>query len=80
VNYIFSRNDFENHREIISSTIKSFRDENTFKIESNDSMIGGVFAKSGDGRLEIDFTVNTTIEESRKLVGEILSSRLSEGC
>jgi V/A-type H+-transporting ATPase subunit E len=78
VNFSFSRNDIENNREVILNTIKSFRDETTYKIEVVDSLIGGVFVKSGDGRLEIDFTINTILEESNKLVGEILSSWLNK--
>jgi V/A-type H+-transporting ATPase subunit E len=78
VSFSFSRNDIENHREVILNTIKSFRDEATYKIDAVDSLIGGVFVKSGDGRLEIDFTINTILEESNKLVGEILSSWLNK--
>jgi V/A-type H+-transporting ATPase subunit E len=78
VSFSFSRNDIENNREVILNTIKSFRDEATYKIEAVDSLIGGVFVKSGDDRLEIDFTINTILEESNKLVGEILSSWLNK--
>ena len=78
VNFSFSRNDLKNNQKVILSTIKSFRDEATYKIEAVDSLIGGVFVKSGDGRLEIDFTINTILEESNKLVGEILSSWLNK--
>lgn len=42
-------------------------------------MVGGVFALSGDGRIEVDFTINTTIEESRPIIGRLLSSRLVGG-
>jgi len=78
VSFSFSRNDIENNREVILNTIKSFRDEATYKIEAVDSLIGGVFVKSGDDRLEIDFTINAILEESNKLVGEILSSWLNK--
>lgn len=78
VSFSFSRNDIENNREVILNTIKSFRNEATYKIDAVDSLIGGVFVKSGDGRLEIDFTINTILEESNKLVGEILSSWLNK--
>jgi len=78
VSFSFSRNDIENNREVILNTIKSFRDEATYKIEAVDSLIGGVFVKSDDGRLEIDFTINTILKESNKLVGEILSSWLNK--
>lgn len=78
VNFSFSRNDLKNNQKVILSTIKSFRDEATYKIEAVDSLIGGVFVKSDDDRLEIDFTINTILEESNKLVGEILSSWLNK--
>ena len=78
VSFSFSRNDIENQREVILRTIKSFRNEATYKIEVVDSLIGGVFIKSGDGRLEIDFTINTILEESNKLAGETLSSWLNK--
>ena len=78
VSFSFSRNDIENQREVILRTIKSFRNEATYKIEAVDSLIGGVFVKSSDGRLEIDFTINTILEESNKLVGEILYSWLNK--
>lgn len=78
VSFSFSRNDIENNREVVLKTIKSFRDEATYKIEADDSLMGGVFVKSGDGRLEMDFTVNSIMEESNKLVGEYLSSWLNE--
>jgi len=78
VNFSFSRDDIKNNQKVILSTIKSFRDEDTYKIEADNSLSGGVFVKSGDGRLEIDFTVNSIMEDSKKLIGEYLSSWLNE--
>jgi V/A-type H+-transporting ATPase subunit E len=78
VNFSFSSDDIKNNQKVILSTIKSFRDEDTYKIEANNSLMGGVFVKSGDGRLEIDFTVNNIMEDSKKLIGEYLSSWLNE--
>ena len=78
VSFNFSKNDIKNRQEIILKTIKSVRNENTFQINGVDDLIGGVFVKSGDGRMEIDFTINTILEESDKLIGEVLSSRLSK--
>jgi len=78
VNFSFSSDDIKNNQKVILSTIKSFRDEDTYKIKADNSLIGGVFVKSGDGRLEIDFTVNNIIEDSKKLIGEYLSSWLNE--
>jgi len=80
VNFNFSRDDLKNNQKVILSTIKSFRDETAYKIEAVDSLTGGVFVKSGDGRLEINFTINTILKESNKLVGEILSSWLNKEC
>jgi len=78
VNFSFSSDDIKNNQKVILSTIKSFRGEDTYKIEADNSLIGGVFVKSGDGRLEIDFTVNNIMEDSKKLIGEYLSSWLNE--
>ena len=78
LNFSFSSDDIKNNQKVILSTIKPFRDENTYKIEVDNSLIGGVFVKSGDGRLEIDFTVNNIMEDSKKLIGEYLSSWLNE--
>lgn len=77
VSFSFSRDDIENKREVILQTIKSFRNEATYKIEVVDNLIGGVFVESGDGRMEIDLTINTILEESNKQAGEILSSWLN---
>ena len=78
LNFSFSSDDIKNNQKVILSTIKPFRDENTYKIEVDNSLIGGVFVKSGDGRLEINFTVNNIMEDSKKLIGEHLSSWLNE--
>lgn len=80
VSFSFSRDDIENKREVILQTIKSFRNEATYKIEVVDNLIGGVFVESGDGRMEIDLTINTILEESNKQAGEILSSWLNKEC
>jgi len=74
----FSRNDIKNRTGMIVKTIKSYRNEDTYQIDTADNLIGGVLVKSGDGRLEVDFTVNTILEESDKLIGEVLSSRLNK--
>lgn len=78
VNFSFSSDDIKNNQKVILSTITSLRDEDTYKIKADNSLIGGVFVKSGDGRLEIDFTVNNIMEDSKKLIGEYLSSWLNE--
>lgn len=77
--FSFSPNDIERHKDMILNTIKLSRSEDNFKIEEAKSISGGVFAKTSDDSLEVDFTIDTIIEESRKLAGEILSSRLGEG-
>jgi V/A-type H+/Na+-transporting ATPase subunit E len=74
----FSRNDIKNRQKLIVKTIKSCRNEDTYQIDTADNLIGGVLVKSGDGRLEVDFTINTILEESDKLIGEVLSSRLNK--
>jgi len=74
----FSENDIKHRQKMISETLKSIRDEKTYKIETDENLIGGIFAKSGDRRIEIDFTINTILEESDKLIGKVLSSRLNK--
>ncbi|MEA2021753.1 MAG: V-type ATP synthase subunit E family protein [Candidatus Caldatribacteriota bacterium] len=78
VNLSFSSDDIKKNQKVILSTMNSFRDKTTYKIKANDSLIGGVFVKSGDGRLEIDFTVDSIMGDSKKLIGEYLSSWLNE--
>jgi V/A-type H+-transporting ATPase subunit E len=74
----FSEDDIKHRQKIIFETINADRDEKTYKIETDEYLIGGIFAKTGDRRLEIDFTINTILEESDKLIGEVLSSRLNK--
>jgi V/A-type H+/Na+-transporting ATPase subunit E len=74
----FSENDIKHRQKMILESINAYRDEKTYKIETDESLIGGIFVKSGDKRLEIDFTINTILEESDKLIGEVLSSRLNK--
>lgn len=74
----FSNEDLRNRQDVIFKSIRSVRAEDTYRIEASEHLIGGIFVKSGDGRMEIDFTVNTILEESDKLIGEVLSSRLNQ--
>ncbi len=79
--YNFTGRDLGAYHDFILDLIKKLRDRNNFQIaEGGDDMIGGVFALSGDGRMEADYTINTTIEESRPVIGRLLSSRCGEGC
>lgn len=74
----FSKNDFEKKYEIIIKSIGSSRSKDSYKIDTIEDIIGGVYVKSGDGRMEIDFTINTILEDSDKLIGKVLSSRLNK--
>lgn len=73
-----SKNDFENKKTIILDTIADFRQENTYQLNSLHGLLGGVYVKSGDNRMEIDYTINSIVEESNKLMGEIIFSHLSK--
>jgi V/A-type H+-transporting ATPase subunit E len=78
--YNFTKRDLKFHRDYIFELIKRSNNKNNFQVAgSGDDMVGGVFALSGDGRIEVDFTINTTIEESRPIIGRLLSSRLVGG-
>ena len=74
----FSKDDVQNRKKMILNTIESVRSKDSFQIDTVDDLIGGVFVKSGDGWMEIDFTINSILEESDKLIGEVLSSRLNK--
>ena len=72
----FSNNDIKKRQELILKTINSIRIQDTYQIDIDDRQIGGVFVESGDGRLEVDYTINIILEESHKLIGEVLFSWL----
>ncbi len=74
----FSIDDIQNRKQMILKTIESVRSENSFQIDAVDNLIGGVFVKSGDEWMEVDFTINTILEESDKLIREVLFSRLNK--
>ncbi|GAB4114641.1 MAG: hypothetical protein Kow00103_08640 [Candidatus Caldatribacteriota bacterium] len=74
----FSKSDYQDKQETILKTIQALRSENTYKIEIDDHLLGGVFAKSDKGKLEVDFTINTILEENDKLIAQILFSYLSK--
>ena len=76
VYFKFSNNDIKKRQELILKTINSIRSQDTYQLDIGDRQIGGVFVKSGDGRLEVDYTINTILEESHKLIGEVLFSWL----
>ncbi|HNR64937.1 MAG TPA: V-type ATP synthase subunit E family protein [Atribacterota bacterium] len=74
----FSTHDMENRIEMILNTIDSIRGRNTYKVDADKQLIGGLFVKSGDGLLEIDYTVNTILEESYQIIGEVFSTYLNK--
>lgn len=75
----FNKNDVEKKHGIILKTISFYRNKDTYQINILDSLMGGVSVKTGDGRMEIDFSINTILKESDKLIGKILTSRLNKG-
>ena len=75
----FSKNDIDNNENIILETINSLRNKGTFEIKEDENIKGGVFVKSDDGKVEVDFTVDSIVADSKKLVGEMLSSWLNGG-
>lgn len=74
----FSTYDMENRAELILNTIDSIRGKDTYKFDADKQLIGGLFVKSGDGLLEIDYTINTILEESHKIIGEVFSTYLNK--
>jgi len=57
-------------------TLKSLKNEGTYEIKDDKSLTGGLFVKSDDGKVEVDFTIDNIVEDSKKLVGQYLSSWL----
>lgn len=74
----FSTHDMENRTEMILNTINSVRGRDTYQIDAEKQLIGGLFVKSGDGLLEIDYTINTILDESHKIIGEVFSAYLDK--
>ena len=74
----FSTHDMENRTEMILNTIDSVRGRDTYQIDAEKQLIGGLFVKSGDGLLEIDYTINTILDESNKIIGEVFSAYLDK--
>ena len=74
----FSTHDMENRTEMILNTIDSVRGRDTYQIDAEKQLIGGLFVKSGDGLLEIDYTINTILDESHKIIGEVFSAYLDK--
>ena len=74
--FSFSRNDIENNRKYILETLKSLKNEGTYEIKDDKSLTGGLFVKSDDGKVEVNFTIDNIVEDSKKLVGQYLSSWL----
>lgn len=74
----FSTHDMENRTEMILNTIDSVRGRDTYHIDAEKQLIGGLFVKSGDGLLEIDYTINTILDESHKIIGEVFSAYLDK--
>ena len=63
---------------MILNTIDSVRGRDTYQIDAEKQLIGGLFVKSGDGLLEIDYTINTILDESHKIIGEVFSVYLDK--
>lgn len=75
--YKFSPHDVNNRSGMILNTIDSLKKKETYQIDTEAHLIGGLFVRERDGRLEIDYTINTILDESHKLIGEVLFSYLN---
>lgn len=72
----FNKDDINNRGEIILDAVNSLRNKDSYQIDAENHLLGGVFVKSGDGRLEVDYTIDTILEDSQKIIGEVLSPYL----
>ncbi|ADL08458.1 V-type ATP synthase subunit E [Thermosediminibacter oceani] len=76
--YIFTPTDLGKYEQVIRSIISDLKPPGEFEIVSgDDSMIGGVVARSESGRIEVDLSVDTLVEENRSVLARLLYNHLS---
>ncbi|MGB9840231.1 V-type ATP synthase subunit E [Thermovenabulum sp.] len=69
-----SKKDFERHLDYLKSKF----DENIEFRMGTEDIKGGIIAESADGRVRIDFSVSSLLEEGKSLLAQLLFSRLGE--
>lgn len=70
-----SEEDFKNYSDYLRTRI----DENIQLRISNEEIRGGIIAESGDGRIKIDLSVSSLLEEGKSLLAQLLFTKLGEG-
>ncbi|KYO65485.1 V-type ATP synthase subunit E [Thermovenabulum gondwanense] len=69
-----SKNDFEKYMDYLKSKF----DENLEFMMGTEEVKGGIIAESADGRVRIDFSVGSLLEEGKSLLAQLLFSKLGE--
>jgi len=76
--YCLTKHDMAKFKKEITELIKQLRQGKAFRLEEGgDEMIGGVFVESGNGHIQINCTIASSIEESRQFIGQLLAQRLA---
>jgi len=76
--YILTPHDMAKFGAEIAELVKQLRQGKNFRLEEgNDEMIGGVFVESGDGHIQVNCTIASSIDEKRQFIGQLLARELA---
>lgn len=75
--YYFTKTDMETLGSFINSSIASIRSEGTYTVkEAEPGIIGGFLMEDEDKLIQVNYTLQSLIEENRELIGSNISLRL----
>jgi vacuolar-type H+-ATPase subunit E/Vma4 len=75
--YYFTKTDMETLGSFINSSIASIRGEGTYTVkEAEPGIIGGFLMEDEDKLIQVNYTLQSLIEENRELIGSNISRRL----
>lgn len=75
--YYFTKTDMETLGSFINSSIASIRGEGTYTVkEAEPGIIGGFLMEDEDKLIQVNYTLQSLIEENRELIGSNISLRL----
>ena len=73
--YYFTKTDMETLGSFINSSIASIRGEGTYTVkEAEPGIIGGFLMEDEDKLIQVNYTLQSLIEENRELIGSNISS------
>lgn len=75
--YYFTKTDMETLGSFIDSSIASIRGKGTYTVkEADPGIIGGFLMEDEDKLIQLNYTLQSLIEENRELIGSNISRRL----